>query len=157
MIQFDYDGVMKRYNVKVPFTIADESEMMAVASISEENKIILHREISLKLLRQIMLNWDEYEHQLLRELDGLLEDEPKNEKLTYLKERLQVSSWKDISINELEWLKRTWYILNTAGIRTIGQLVENREKDLFKLRNCGRKTMNDIQGVLIELGLTLKQ
>ena len=81
MIQFDYDGVMKRYNVKVPFTIADESEMMAVASISENNKITLHREISLNLLKQIILNWDEYEHQMSRELDDLLdEDKPKNKK-----------------------------------------------------------------------------
>ena len=66
MVQFDYDGVMKRYNVKVPFTLADESDMVAVASISEDNRITLHREISLILLKQIVLNWDEYEHQMTR-------------------------------------------------------------------------------------------
>ena len=66
MVQFDYDGVMKRYNVKVPFTLADESDMVAVASISEDNRITLHREISLRLLKQIVLNWDEYEHQMTR-------------------------------------------------------------------------------------------
>ena len=69
MIQFEYNGIMKRYDVKVPFTIADEKDMVMVASISEENRITLHRELSLKLLRQILLVWDEYEHQLSREED----------------------------------------------------------------------------------------
>ena len=158
MVQFDYDGVMKRYNVKVPFTLAGESDMITIASISEdeEPRVTVHREVSLKLLRQIVLNWDEYEHQMERQLDELLEDEPKNDKLTYLKERLQVSSWKDISVDELEWYSRTWYVLNTAGIRTIGQLVENGAKDLFKLKNCGRKTVTNIQEKLMELGLALK-
>tara|TARA_R100001244_G_scaffold98309_1_gene73438 strand:+ start:88 stop:567 length:480 start_codon:yes stop_codon:yes gene_type:complete len=159
MVQFDYDGVMKRYNVKVPFTLAGESDRITVASISEdvEPKITLHRELSIRLLRQIIIHWDEYEHQRSRELNELLEDEPKNDKLTYLKERLQVSSWKDISVDELEWYSRTWYVMDAAGIRTIGQLVENGAKDLFKLKNCGRKTVTDIKMVLNELGLALKQ
>ena len=71
MIQFKYDGVMKRYNVKVPFTLAGESSMVTVASISETSRITLHREISMILLRQIMLQWDEYEHQMSRDLDNL--------------------------------------------------------------------------------------
>ena len=81
MIQFEYNGIMKRYDVKVPFTIADEKDMVMVASVSEENRITLHRELSLKLLRQILLHWDEYEHQMSRELDELFEeDKPKNKK-----------------------------------------------------------------------------
>jgi len=77
MIQFQYDGVMKRYNVKVPFTLAGESSMVTVASISEDNRITVHRELSMKLMHQILLHWDEYEHQMTRELDELLEDKPK--------------------------------------------------------------------------------
>ena len=34
MVQFEYDGVMKRYNVKVPFTLAGESSMVTIASVS---------------------------------------------------------------------------------------------------------------------------
>jgi len=81
MIQFEYNGVMKRYDVKVPYALAGEQDMVNVASISEENRITLHREISLKLLRQILLHWDEYEHQMSRELDELFdEDKPKPKK-----------------------------------------------------------------------------
>ena len=54
MVQFEYDGIMHRYNVKVPFTLAGESDMVSIASISEgkETKITLHREVSLKLLNR---------------------------------------------------------------------------------------------------------
>ena len=78
MVQFEYDGVMKRYNVKVPFTLAGESSMVTIAAVSENNRITLHRELSIKLLQQVLLSWDEYEHQMSRELDDLLE--PKNKK-----------------------------------------------------------------------------
>jgi len=78
MVQFEYDGVMKRYNVKVPFTLAGESSMVTIAAMSETNRITLHREVSIKLLRQVLLSWDEYEHQMTKELDDLFdEDETK--------------------------------------------------------------------------------
>ena len=80
MIQFEYNGIMKRYDVKVPFTMADEKDMVMVASVSEENRITLHRELSLKLLRQILLHWDEYEHQMSRELDELFDEDKKKGK-----------------------------------------------------------------------------
>ena len=78
MVQFEYDGVMKRYNVKVPFTLAGESSMITIAAISDTNSITLHRELSIKLLQQVLLNWNEYEHQMTKELDDLFdEDKPK--------------------------------------------------------------------------------
>ena len=66
--------------MKVPFSLAGESDMAMIASISEDSRITLHREVSLKLLRQVLLVWDEYEHQISRELDALLEEEPKTKK-----------------------------------------------------------------------------
>ena len=70
MIQFEYNGIMKRYDVKVPFVLADEQDMVVIASISEgkETKVTLHRNVSLKLLKQMIIHWDEYEHQMSREL-----------------------------------------------------------------------------------------
>ena len=82
MVQFKYNDIMKRYDVKVPFTLADESDMVIVASISEdkEAKVTLHRDLSIKLLRQILLHWDEYEHQMTRDLDELFDDKKKGNK-----------------------------------------------------------------------------
>jgi len=164
MIQFEYNGIMKRYDIKVPFTLAGESDMAIVASISEDNRIRLHRDLSLKLLRQILLHWDEYEHQMSREsreLDELLEDEPKNDVLTYLSQRRQ-GTWKDIPIARkredkyLNFSTRAWRVLTDACIFTVGELVEKSKEDLLKYKNCGRKSLNEIEEKLNEVGLTLK-
>ena len=64
MIHFDYDDVMKRHNVLVPFTLGGESSDMTVASISEDNKITMHRELRIDFVRQILKQWDEHSHQL---------------------------------------------------------------------------------------------
>ena len=77
MVQFEYNGVMKRYDVKVPFTLAGESDMVVVAAITENDTITLHREVSLKLLKNIIMHWDEYEYQMTKEIQGMLDDEPK--------------------------------------------------------------------------------
>ena len=64
MVQFEYDSIMKRYNVLVPYTLAGESSNVTVASISEDNRFTMHRELKISLVRQILLNWDEYSHNL---------------------------------------------------------------------------------------------
>ena len=79
MIQFEYDNVMKRYNVRVPHTLAGETTEVTVASISEDNRLTMHRELRIDLVRQILMHWDEYEHQITRELQEML-DEPTNKK-----------------------------------------------------------------------------
>jgi carbamoylphosphate synthase large subunit len=73
MVQFKYNDIMKRYDVKLPYTLAGEKSMVNVASISEDNKLTLHRELSLILVKQIVLKWDEYEHQLSRNSNNLIE------------------------------------------------------------------------------------
>ena len=82
MVQFKYNDIMKRYDVSVPFTLADESDMVIVASISEdkEAKVTLHRDLSIKLLRQILLHWEEYEHQMTKDLDELFDSKKKGDK-----------------------------------------------------------------------------
>ena len=79
MVQFEYDSIMKRYNVLVPFTLAGESSNTTVASISEDDRLTMHRELKISLVRQILMSWDEYEHQMTIELQEML-DEPKNKK-----------------------------------------------------------------------------
>ena len=79
MVQFDYNDIMKRHDVKVPFSLAGESDVVVVASITEENNVILHRDLSIKLLRQILLSWDEHSHML--EMKDKRESEELNELL----------------------------------------------------------------------------
>ena len=76
MIQFEYDTRMKRYNVTVPFTLAGETSRVTVAAMSEDNRLTTHRELRIDLVRQILLHWDEYQHQMTRELQAMLDDKP---------------------------------------------------------------------------------
>ena len=71
MVQFEYDRRRKRYDVRIP---------LVVASISEDNKLSLHRELKLEVVRQILMHWDEYEHQMTRELDEMLNNKQKGDK-----------------------------------------------------------------------------
>ena len=73
MIQFKYNDTMKRYDVKLPYTLVNEKSMVTVAYISEDNKLTMHRELSLDLVKKIVLEWDEYSHQRSREFDNSME------------------------------------------------------------------------------------
>mgnify|MGYP005821613569 CR=1 FL=1 len=87
MTQFEYDAVMKRYNVKVPYTLAGESSRITVAAISEDKdpKITMHRELSVTLLRNILLAWEEFNFQEERRIER--EDEGSNKLLTNNKKK----------------------------------------------------------------------
>ena len=79
MIQFKYDSVMKRYDILVPSSLAGIESMVTVAHIDEEveSTITVYRDLTITLLRQILLHWDEYLHQMTRELQDMLDDKPK--------------------------------------------------------------------------------
>ena len=77
MIQFKYDSIMKRYEIKVPSSLAGIESMVTVGHIDEEveSNITVYRELTITLLRQILLHWDEYQHQMTRELQDMLDDD----------------------------------------------------------------------------------
>ena len=77
MIQFRYDSVMKRYDILVPSSLAGIESMVTVGHIDEEveSNITVYRELTITLLRQILLHWDEYQHQMTRELQDMLDDD----------------------------------------------------------------------------------
>ena len=79
MIQFRYDSVMKRYDILVPSSLAGIESKVTVGHIDEEveSNITVYRELTITLLRQILLHWDEYQHQMTRELQDMLDDKPK--------------------------------------------------------------------------------
>ncbi len=58
-------------------------------------------------------------------------------------------------VDELELTVRAANCLKSENIRYIGELVQCNEYDLLRTPNLGRKSMNEIKGVLAELGLTL--
>ena len=77
MVRFDYDSIMKRYNILVPFSLAGVESKVTVGHIDEEveSNITVYSELTITLLRQILLQWDEYLYQMTRELQEMLDDD----------------------------------------------------------------------------------
>ncbi|MBI4482552.1 MAG: DNA-directed RNA polymerase subunit alpha [Acidobacteria bacterium] len=57
------------------------------------------------------------------------------------------------SVDELELSVRSYNCLKNANIRTIGELVQKSEAEMLKTKNFGRKSLNEIKEILVEMGL----
>ncbi|MFW5999150.1 MAG: DNA-directed RNA polymerase subunit alpha [Halanaerobiaceae bacterium] len=63
----------------------------------------------------------------------------------------------DTTIEELELSVRSSNCLKRAGINTVGELVEKTEDDLMKVRNLGKKSLQEIIDKLEDMDLSLKE
>ena len=63
----------------------------------------------------------------------------------------------DMSIDELELSVRSFNCLKRAGVNTVGELVNKTSDDMMKVRNLGRKSLDEVLIKLKELGLSLRQ
>ncbi|RAK07744.1 DNA-directed RNA polymerase subunit alpha [Halanaerobium saccharolyticum] len=63
----------------------------------------------------------------------------------------------DTTIEELELSVRSSNCLKRAGINTVEELVDKTEDDLMKVRNLGKKSLQEIKDKLDELELDLKE
>ena len=57
------------------------------------------------------------------------------------------------SIDDLELSVRATNCLRSANIATVGELVQRSENDMLKTKNFGRKSLDEIKGVLLDMGL----
>ena len=62
----------------------------------------------------------------------------------------------EMSIEELELSVRSYNCLKRAGINTVEELTEKSEEDMMKVRNLGKKSLEEVQQKLAELGLGLR-
>lgn len=62
---------------------------------------------------------------------------------------------EDTSIDELELSVRSYNCLKRAGINTVGELTKRTAEDMMKVRNLGRKSLDEVLSKLKELGLQL--
>ncbi len=58
-------------------------------------------------------------------------------------------------VSELELSVRSANCLKNASITYIGELVQKTEAEMLKTKNFGRKSLNEIKGILEEMGLSL--
>ena len=61
----------------------------------------------------------------------------------------------EMSIDELELSVRSYNCLKRAGINTVEELTNRTPEDMMKVRNLGRKSLEEVLAKLKELGLSL--
>lgn len=80
------------------------------------------------------------------------EPEPEPEQQVDEKDKLL-----EMPIEELELSVRSYNCLKRAGINTVGDLVQRTEEDMIKVRNLGKKSLEEVEKKLKELGLSLRK
>ncbi len=63
----------------------------------------------------------------------------------------------EMNIDELELSVRSYNCLKRAGINTVEELTNKTPEDMMKVRNLGRKSLEEVLAKLKELGLQLNQ
>ena len=61
-----------------------------------------------------------------------------------------------MTIEELEFSVRSLNCLKRAGINTVEELINHTEADMMKIRNLGRKSLEEVISKLESLGLALR-
>ena len=81
------------------------------------------------------------------------EEEPVIEEEEQEEEKLNKNLFRPVS--ELELSVRSANCMKNANITLIGELVQKTEGEMLKTKNFGRKSLNEIKGILEEMGLSL--
>jgi DNA-directed RNA polymerase subunit alpha len=62
----------------------------------------------------------------------------------------------ELTIEELDLSVRSFNCLKRANINTVDELVRKTEDEMMKVRNLGKKSLEEVQNKLSQLGLSLK-
>ena len=81
------------------------------------------------------------------ETENILSEKSDNEKEKVL----------DLTIDELDLSVRSFNCLKRAGINTVEDLINKSEDDMMKVRNLGRKSLEEVIAKLDSFGFTLKK
>ncbi len=73
------------------------------------------------------------------------------------KEEEAIDRLMEMTIEELDLSVRSYNCLKRAGINTIGELTRKTEEDMMKVRNLGKKSLQEVKDKLGALGLSLRE
>ena len=85
-----------------------------------------------------------------------LSETAKNTQVMVEKEESKREKILEMPIEELELSVRSYNCLKRAGIATVQDLANKTEADMMKVRNLGKKSLDEVFQKLSDLGLTLK-
>jgi len=62
----------------------------------------------------------------------------------------------EMPIEELDLSVRSFNCLKRAGINTVGELTAKTDEDMMKVRNLGKKSLEEVKEKLVSMGLSLR-
>ena len=86
-----------------------------------------------------------------------LSDEAKNVEIMVEREETKKEKVLEMTIEELDMSVRSFNCLKRAGIDTVEDLTNRTEEDMIKVRNLGKKSLEEVIQKLHSLGLDLKK
>lgn len=86
-----------------------------------------------------------------------LSDEAKNTEIMVEREETIKEKVLEMTIEELDMSVRSFNCLKRAGIDTVEDLTNRTEEDMIKVRNLGKKSLEEVIQKLQSLGLSLKK
>jgi DNA-directed RNA polymerase subunit alpha len=63
----------------------------------------------------------------------------------------------EMTVEELDLSVRSYNCLKRAAINTVEELTQKTDDEMMKVRNLGKKSLEEVQWKLAELGLSLKK
>lgn len=85
-----------------------------------------------------------------------LDDSAEGMEIMVEKEENQKEKALEMTIEELELSVRSFNCLKRAAINTVEELTQKSEEDMMKVRNLGKKSLDEVKNKLEELGLGLR-
>ena len=86
-----------------------------------------------------------------------LTETAKNAEFMVEKEETHKEKMLEMTIEELDLSVRSYNCLKRAGINTVQELTDRSEADMMKVRNLGRKSLEEVKVKLTDLGLSLRK
>ncbi|NLK67959.1 MAG: DNA-directed RNA polymerase subunit alpha [Clostridiaceae bacterium] len=84
-----------------------------------------------------------------------LTDRAKDAEIMVEKEETKKEKVLEMTIEELDLSVRSYNCLKRASINTVEELINKTEEDMMKVRNLGRKSLEEVNQKLAALGLSL--
>jgi len=84
-----------------------------------------------------------------------LSDDAKNAEIMVEKEETKKEKVLEMTIEELDFSVRSYNCLKRANINTVEDLISKNEDEMMKVRNLGRKSLEEVMNKLQDMGLSL--
>lgn len=86
-----------------------------------------------------------------------LSDIAKNMSIMSQKEMSEKDKMLEMPIEELEFSVRSYNCLKRAGIHIVADIIAKTEHDMMKVRNLGKKSLDEVVSKITSLGLSFKK